>query len=859
MSLTAASTLYHRAQCVRAASVTGQQTRSYWFDRDPSGYFRNAYRRYPSLRPRCVETIKQGLSWNKESAPEENKSYLKSVSFSYWRTSPRDCSAGERWASADSTFRTPDNPTGVRPGQNIEDAERAPLEDLLFGTTAELKPKWQIHKEKLTRKAAKRNKTNLEPEYVYDPVTNRKVPRPVTDQSLGGAAAGDTPNLSFKSYRSQFSSLQPPALDDKQAPIFYDGPPPPSELEKYAQVELDSDPWEANTNKPAAEPFSSPSPSTPSVPEVVNALENMQKEALGYQNDITTSKLGVSPAGSILTPDLDDISTQHVDGLGNKEAEYKAFRSHEPDGMYKAAPEQEDQSQELSKYKAVRSQEPDGKYNIDEQESSLQELSEYTAVRSHEPDGKYAVPYTDPTPDPVEVDHYSKPYLSHEPDGKYATSSTEPPMDEAELARYQPFRSHEPDGKYAAQMTAESKQEDVDQYQEGFRSHEPNGKYAAEVSTDIQIGEMEQYQGAFRSHEPNGKYAAEVEQAMEKSDLGNHEAYSSEDAKAQTMPSEEIRVTPDDAEVQTYKEIGHDEPVERNPADLWDKDPAVVNFLKQDATGTKTEYRKLVEGLMAQQGKEEEIRTAGDLLRTGQPMPSNAVKPALERNYDSSVRTKATSAGTSTEPQPTMLYKVLVYDPIMQRVDVAETTSVVPDSSAPLTPAEALLRISNPARFFPHFAPLEAEGFEIVSGSGDVLIFRKVRDLVQVPHQSVKSAETVSATKESPINPIDMTGGNLYNIAAGRFASPTGFVNYDLPPEETFARARENSMVRDLVGDHLTSEAKRQREEKEKKSRLGRRVAVGAFSLAGFMYALGLAGDTLKQGQLAVKGTNQKA
>ncbi|KAK3988386.1 hypothetical protein QBC44DRAFT_309438 [Cladorrhinum sp. PSN332] len=963
MSLTAASTLSHRAQCVRAASVTGvaaswnshQQTRGYWFDRDPSGYFRKAYRRYPSVRPRCVEILKQGLPSNKEPAAEESKSYFRSLAFSYWRTSPRESLPGERWASTDSTLRTPDNPTGIRPGQNIEDAERAPLEELLFGTKSEPKPKWQIQKEKaVARKAAKLNKAEVEPEYVYDPVTNRKVPKPPLGESSGHA---EQANTSFKSYRSQFSSLHPPTIDDKQAPIFYDGPPPPSELEKYAQVKIDAHPWEANT-EPIGEPVLSSSATTLSAPEVVNALESMQKEVLGYQNDIITNGFPPS-AASLRTPTGPDaVSSQGSGEFGNKEAQYKPFHSHEPDGIYKAASKQEDSSQELanyndvrsqepdgkyviaeeegfpeelskynavrshepdgkyviseeegspeelSKYNAVRSHEPDGKYKAMEEESSPKELSKYTAVRGHEPDGKYAVPYTDPVPDPAEVDHYSKPYMSHEPDGKYAATYAAPLKDDAELARYRPFRSHEPDGKYAAEVAAEGKDE-----------------------------EMDQYQGGFRSHEPNGKYAAETEQVTEESDLGNHEAYNSEDARAHTMPSEKI-VTQNDAELQTYKEVGHGEPVERNPAALWNKDPAIANLLRQPTTEGKTEYRKLVENLMARQATEEESQAAGsgspsppsnghssvadkvlrrrrltgqyvqdfpedfavawstepsktkssllptdsstssgsDAPRAGHAIPAEALKPALERqnNYNPS-SLNAAAEGTSTETPPTMLYKVLVYDPVMQAVDVAETTSMVPDSAAPLTPAEALLRISNPARFFPHFAPLQAQGFEIVSGSGDVLIFRKVRDPIQSPEATVKTAETFTSTKEAPINPIDMTGGSPYNVAAGRFASPTGFVNYELPPEGTSARTRKIATLR---AGNMTPEDKvrleemvsgaieinRQREEKEKKkSRLGKRVAVGAFSLAGFMYAVGVAGDSLKQGRFEVKGANQKA
>ncbi|PBP21058.1 conserved serine-threonine rich protein [Diplocarpon rosae] len=95
---------------------------------------------------------------------------------------------------------------------------------------------------------------------------------------------------------------------------------------------------------------------------------------------------------------------------------------------------------------------------------------------------------------------------------------------------------------------------------------------------------------------------------------------------------------------------------------------------------------------------------------------------------------------TSTS-EPTV-YKILAYDPTTQSVSTAETTSIVPDASNPLTPAEVLLRLSNPSKFFPHFASLQTQGYEIVAGSGDVLVFRKVRPGPTVLERSEPPVET---------------------------------------------------------------------------------------------------------------------
>lgn len=71
-------------------------------------------------------------------------------------------------------------------------------------------------------------------------------------------------------------------------------------------------------------------------------------------------------------------------------------------------------------------------------------------------------------------------------------------------------------------------------------------------------------------------------------------------------------------------------------------------------------------------------------------------------------------------------YIVLAFDPMTQMVHVAETSSAAENDASAQTPAEVILRLSNPAKFFPHFKPLRAQGYEIVSGRGDVLVFRKV-------------------------------------------------------------------------------------------------------------------------------------
>lgn len=205
-------------------------------------------------------------------------------------------------------------------------------------------------------------------------------------------------------------------------------------------------------------------------------------------------------------------------------------------------------------------------------------------------------------------------------------------------------------------------------------------------------------------------------------------------------------------------------------------------------------------------------------------------------------------------PEPTV-YKILAYDPTMQSISTAETTSIVSDASGPLTPAEVLLRLSNPAKFFPHFAPLQKQGYEIVSGSGDVLVFRKVRDGAPpgVKNAAATIEEKPEQRKRNDVNPIDgMTRSPI--VATGDFASPTGFVNYDTPrgSEPPF---KSNIDVR---REEPVFSGKRNWEDNEesgkKKRGMTKTVLIGAGWLGACSYAIGVVADYFKTGGADGKG-----
>jgi hypothetical protein len=227
--------------------------------------------------------------------------------------------------------------------------------------------------------------------------------------------------------------------------------------------------------------------------------------------------------------------------------------------------------------------------------------------------------------------------------------------------------------------------------------------------------------------------------------------------------------------------------------------------------------------------------------------------PPYMRTYGAiSSKSSAKQNRESSEP---ISYKVLAYDASTQEVHIAETRSVAPDSAKAVPPAEILRTLSHPAKFLPHFAPLQAECYEIVSGNGDVLVFRKVRDA----QAAFQVADLAAPETASPaVNPIDMTGSpQPITPASANFASPTGYVNYgsaqeaaapsasrDLPPPPA-ARFQSNIDVR--REEPVFSGPKGHGRKKESKS-AGKRLLAGAAWVAGISYALGVVGEYFKSG-----------
>lgn len=317
--------------------------------------------------------------------------------------------------------------------------------------------------------------------------------------------------------------------------------------------------------------------------------------------------------------------------------------------------------------------------------------------------------------------------------------------------------------------------------------------------------------------------------------------------------------------------FGHPEPFRIQPAlDRHVEEKPVVDNQAQDLEGPKGQETSFAEHHETFPGNPSNARPstpAEENKFTAAEEPNVAPAKVSEPSGTEvpNVTSKKVAAGLDDGPT---LYKILAYDPTMQNVNIAETTSLIPDFTSALSPTDALLRLSQPLKFFPYFERLGQEGFEIVSGSGDVLIFRKARPSTlkeESPGETQTQTQTESRAAaaepepehtERPVNPIDMTGRpRLMSPASANFASPTGYVTYDNLPENEASNLPPPPPPRvkyniDLRREEPVFSGPKYRADSGQKQRqsLGKRLLVGGVWVAGISYGLGVVSEYFTTG-----------
>ena len=100
---------------------------------------------------------------------------------------------------------------------------------------------------------------------------------------------------------------------------------------------------------------------------------------------------------------------------------------------------------------------------------------------------------------------------------------------------------------------------------------------------------------------------------------------------------------------------------------------------------------------------------------------------------------------------PATTYCVLAYDSSTQLVSRAETASSLSSSDEILHPTQVLPRLNNPAKFVTHFEKMQKDGYEIVSGGGDILIFRKFADVDASRANEAPAEDSTYKTSEADV------------------------------------------------------------------------------------------------------------
>lgn len=148
---------------------------------------------------------------------------------------------------------------------------------------------------------------------------------------------------------------------------------------------------------------------------------------------------------------------------------------------------------------------------------------------------------------------------------------------------------------------------------------------------------------------------------------------------------------------------------------------------------------------------------------TKQPTQSKSATPS--QAPESSPPSSAQSHYSS--PSPPTTYRVLAYDLSTRQVTTAETTSSQYAKES-VHPADVLPCLNNPAKFLPHFATMRRDGYEIVSGGGDVLVFKKTRHPEVATDAAVddEKSATTTATAAAKSSASPQTYGSTSDGAA---------------------------------------------------------------------------------------------
>ncbi|KAI2628292.1 hypothetical protein GGS21DRAFT_527243 [Xylaria nigripes] len=744
-------------------------------------------------------------------------------------------------------------------------------------------------------------------DYVIDPITNRKVPR---REYGALAMDLDPQISTFKTYRSQFESSASPSSEPEGQPTYSNGKPSVAELGKYEDNKFDdwaADGVESpshRTEKPAEPEISSPILDNSALKNEEYSLNHLPIEdsieedgGPDESQNAAADEAIEKPSG--LSENYDVIHsfgassqpTSEVDKLQKELEKYGPYMydqelsnnvSDEPKDLdkyqYHASENSESSSDRIREYDDLHKYEPSTFDEIKDQDQSPEkygDLEKYKAFKHQESD----------TTVPPERDAVAESLKEYECKEQY--NSTSDVADNLHNAHGKLPRMNLPEGHvfskhfsgrgdfgtaHSAGYISRTRQE-LQQHMDKLREtsdvidREINSKlhqtiqsfkYAQELDPPLAFSESFVRDSPEELHKtrfphgdqsvPTGYKAAILEGPFQEAQSLNQNTKDNAFVqKASDRPYGIHRLEPAlDRHVSVTKDHL---PIRAYELDLYSKKPQGLETSFSDECGGKdtlplyTRTYGNEPGQLAARSKPAEIDVqensecwSGSYYHRDPEVDGIPKKDSTQVAHD---RARA-------RPEEPTIYKILAYDPNTQNISIAETTSVVPDLVTPSSPTEVLPRLSNPTKFLPYFSSLEAEGFEIVTGRGDMLVFRQVR-----PGKA-------AAQGTANVNPIDLMGRPAAVPNAAAFVSPTGFVNYDVlhveePPAEPAFRSNIHVRREEPVFSGPKSSSGNKKGNKPR-MRVVKRVILGGASVAGISYALGVVSEYFNTGGADGKG-----
>ncbi|TKA65629.1 hypothetical protein B0A55_10560 [Friedmanniomyces simplex] len=130
---------------------------------------------------------------------------------------------------------------------------------------------------------------------------------------------------------------------------------------------------------------------------------------------------------------------------------------------------------------------------------------------------------------------------------------------------------------------------------------------------------------------------------------------------------------------------------------------------------------------------------------------------------------KPTESPTTQWEHPPV-YRILAYDSGNDKFSTASTTANFTGTETPISIPHALSQLYQPARFVPHFAALQQEGWQVIHGTADLLVFRKVAKVIVEP--VTRGNEAADGVESSAVKAAALEDADAVSLADHGVVTP---------------------------------------------------------------------------------------